>query len=244
MLALTRLRAAGAGLGRVAHESVVCGSRGMAWKSSGRPTRSDIMSGARRGWSIRRQQVPNHVRIPEASWKIVVGDEVVVNYGDQKGQRGKVLEVRHRENRLFVSDVNMQTKNVKATEEKPLGSRMQQPGPIHYSNVQLIDPGTNRMTRVKMKTDENGKRVRVAKSGAKIPYPKLARLIKPTEENSPQSTEAEAVHEVTYAAYDKFMLTFRDHCPPPQPTRGELKRERRAQRELKGERELQPQSVA
>ncbi|KAJ1625463.1 translation protein SH3-like domain-containing protein [Pavlovales sp. CCMP2436] len=236
MLALRRL--ASAGLGRAAHESVVGGSRGLAWKTFGRPRRQDVLSGARRGWNIRRQLVPKYVKIPEGSWKIRVDDEVEVNYGEQKGQRGKVLEVRYLENRLLVTDVNMQTKNLKGTEEKPLGSVMQQPGPIHYSNVQLIDPGTNRVTRIKMMTDETGKRVRVAQSGAIIPYPKLAKLLKPVSENSPQTTAAEDVHLITYKAYDNFMLQYSFtgfHMPEPP----NLKRRRRA---VMAEQQPQPQA--
>jgi ribosomal protein L24 len=45
-------------------------------------------------------------------------------------------------------------------------------GHIHASNVMLVDPQTQRGSRVRIEKDENGRRVRVfAKSGARVPEP-------------------------------------------------------------------------
>lgn len=204
------------------------GWRGLAWKTSGRPTREELMSGSRRGWNIRRQQVPARLRIPSNRWKIVVGDEVevIAELSNDFGKRGKVLEIRPLENRVVVSDVNLQKKNLKATESSEEARTEQRPGPIHYSNVHLIDPETGKPTRAKLCTEitehteaerkegkprKKGKRiVRVAVgTNVKIPYPqKRQAAARPTKEDSPFDTSTSVVHEVTYGRYDQFREQF------------------------------------
>lgn len=204
--------------------------RGLAWKTSSRPTREELMRGSRKGWSIKRQIVPDRVRIPAESWKLVVGDEVEVmlwKYGKHrkgtvegaagdkvqavqaakpKTQRGKVLELRPLENRIVVSGVNLQTKRLKA-QAGGAGTTELRPGPIHYSNALLIDPSTNQPARVELRMKE-GKRVRVAcASKAIVPYPKQAQIRRPNKEDGPRDTEARHVFEVTNPQYAAFMAS-------------------------------------
>ncbi|KAG8470496.1 hypothetical protein KFE25_008917 [Diacronema lutheri] len=159
------------------------------------------MRATRKGWSIRRQLVPERVRIPLDRWKIMPGDEVAVVSEASKdfGKRGKVLEILPLQNRLIVEGIHLQTKILKANEKQV------RPGPIHYSNVHLIDPETDKPTRVKVLLGEDGKRRRVARSNAIIPYPRQPSRKRPTKEDSPQDTAASDVHEVTYRRYDEFM---------------------------------------
>lgn len=195
---------------------VAGGVRGLAWKTSGRPTRAELMSGSRRGWNIRRQLVPAHARIPFDRWKLVVGDTVeVTNKGSEDWmnkdfkKRGTVLEVRPLENRVVVSGINMQTKNLKpGADGKPRVER--KPGPIHYSNVHLIDPETDRPTRVSLRM-ENNKQIRVAaRTKAIIPYPKKPPTPRPTKEDSPFDTSKSEVHSVTYSRYEAFKEKMRE----------------------------------
>lgn len=80
--------------------------------------------------------------------KIKSGDMVLVTNGKDKGKKGKVLQVLPSEWKVVVEGVNQMTKNVRARREKDEGQRVQFNGPIHLSNVMLIDPKSNQPTRV------------------------------------------------------------------------------------------------
>lgn len=100
--------------------------------------------------------------------RIKVDDEVVVIAGNDKGVRGKVLRVIPQKNRIVVAGVNMVKKHQRP---RPTGGRGGQTqggiiefeAPIDASNVMLIDPKTNKPTRVGVRRDENGRRIRYAK---------------------------------------------------------------------------------
>jgi len=85
--------------------------------------------------------VKRHVE-PIPKWRIVTGDTVFVNTGRDRGTIGKVKKVLRRKNRLVVEGVNFQNKRMRATQEGSPGGIIQVEGPIHYSNVNLIDPST------------------------------------------------------------------------------------------------------
>ena len=93
--------------------------------------------------------------------KIRTGDQVLVLAGKDKGKKGKVLQVFPVQQRVVVEGVNQMTKNVRARKEKETGQRVQFNGPIHLSNVMLIDPKSGKPTRVGM-TMVGDKKVRVA----------------------------------------------------------------------------------
>jgi large subunit ribosomal protein L24 len=93
--------------------------------------------------------------------KIKTGDQVLVLAGKDKGKKGKVLQVFPVQQRVVVEGVNQMTKNVRARKEKETGQRVQFNGPIHLSNVMLIDPKSGKPTRVGA-TMVGDKKVRVA----------------------------------------------------------------------------------
>lgn len=80
--------------------------------------------------------------------RIKTGDQVLVLSGKDKGKKGKVLQVFPQQQRVVVEGVNQMTKNVRARRQKETGQRVQFNGPIHLSNVMLIDPKSGRPTRV------------------------------------------------------------------------------------------------
>ncbi len=82
------------------------------------------------------------------SLRIKTGDNVLVLAGKDKGKKGKVLQVFPEQLRVVVEGVNQMTKNVRARQEKETGQRVQFNGPIHLSNVMLIDPKSGKPTRV------------------------------------------------------------------------------------------------
>ena len=96
-------------------------------------------------------------------------DTVEVISGDDKGKRGRVLSVLPREGKILVEGINRVYKHMKASRRNPQGGRLSKEMPIDISNVQLIDPGTNRPTRVGVRFLADGSKERFAKkSGASL----------------------------------------------------------------------------
>jgi large subunit ribosomal protein L24 len=99
--------------------------------------------------------------------RIRTGDTVVVIRGEDKGKRGKVSRVLPDRDMVVVEGVNSVKRHLKATTQRA-GGILEVEAPIQASKVMLVDPTSGKPTRVKFKT-EDGKKVRVAKSGAVIP---------------------------------------------------------------------------
>jgi large subunit ribosomal protein L24 len=101
------------------------------------------------------------------SARVKKGDTVYVISGKDKGKTGTVIQVLPETDRVLVQGINMVTKHQRPTQREPEGKRFQKEAPLHLSKVMPVDPSTGKPTRVKHKT-EDGKKVRVAKSGAVI----------------------------------------------------------------------------
>ena len=101
--------------------------------------------------------------------KIKTGDLVVVISGGEKGKKGKVIKTFPSENRVIVEGVNVVKKHVKPNQNNTKGSIVEKPNKIHVSNVALVDPKTNKPTRVGYKVGKDNKKIRVSKkSGTEI----------------------------------------------------------------------------
>ena len=106
--------------------------------------------------------------------KVKKGDTVRVITGKDKGKTGTILHVEPKKNRVFVEGMNIQKRHQRprsirdAQRAGDVGGVIEKEGPIHISNVMLLDPKTNDPTRVSIKR-EDGLRKRVAKrSGEEI----------------------------------------------------------------------------
>ena len=100
--------------------------------------------------------------------RIKKGDTVYVNAGNDKGKTGKVLEVIREKDRVVVEGINMVSKHTKPNAKTPQGGIIKQEAGMHISNVNLIDPASNKPTRVGYKMVD-GKKVRYAKkSGEEV----------------------------------------------------------------------------
>ena len=96
------------------------------------------------------------------------GDTVYVNAGNDKGKTGKVLSVDPSKDRVIVEGINLVSKHTKPNSKQPQGGIIKQEAGIHVSNLQLIDPQSNKPTRVGYKFDGD-KKIRYAKkSGEEI----------------------------------------------------------------------------
>lgn len=107
-------------------------------------------------------------------------DTVMVLAGDDKGKRGKVLRVFRKEGKVLVEGVNKVYKHLKPSRRNPQGGRLSKEMPVDVSNVALIDPVTNRPTRLGVRYLPDGTKELYAKrSGTRIralskPNPKYA----------------------------------------------------------------------
>jgi large subunit ribosomal protein L24 len=96
------------------------------------------------------------------------GDTVVVIAGKERGKRGKVLRVIPEKNRVVVERINMIKKHQRPTQKLRQGGIIEREGPIHISNVMLVDPATDTPTRIGMRVLSDGKKVRVARKSGEV----------------------------------------------------------------------------
>ena len=102
------------------------------------------------------------------NFHIKKGDLVYVNAGVDKGKQGKVLEMFPEQERAIVEGINMVSKHTKPNAKNPQGGIIKKEAPIHISNLNVVDPSTNKPTRVGRKLNDKGKLVRYAKKSGEI----------------------------------------------------------------------------
>lgn len=107
-------------------------------------------------------------------------DVVEVITGDDKGTRGKVLKILRDKGQVVVEGVNRVYRHLRPSKRNPQGGRLSKEMPVDASNVMLIDPSTNKPTRVGVRYLPDGsKELYAKKSKTRIrmlskPNPKYA----------------------------------------------------------------------
>ncbi|MFZ2113922.1 MAG: 50S ribosomal protein L24 [Solirubrobacteraceae bacterium] len=106
--------------------------------------------------------------------KVRSGDEVQVMAGKDRGKSGRILRVELANERVYVEGLNMVKRHMRPQQVadtqrgQTVGGVIEREGPIHVSNVMLLDPKDHKPTRVGVER-EDGKRYRVAKrSGTRL----------------------------------------------------------------------------
>ena len=100
--------------------------------------------------------------------KIRRDDEVVVISGKDRGKTGRVLRVDPKKSKVYVEGLNIVKRHQRpqqvpnAQRAETVGGVIEKEGPIHISNVMLVDPKDKKPTRIGI-TREEGQRMRVAK---------------------------------------------------------------------------------
>jgi large subunit ribosomal protein L24 len=101
-------------------------------------------------------------------------DTVKVMSGKDRGKTGRVLRTDPKRDRVYVEGMNVQKRHTRprslrdTQRSQEVGGIIEAEGPIHVSNVMLVDPKSGDPTRVGVKREE-GRRVRIAKrSGTEI----------------------------------------------------------------------------
>ena len=99
-------------------------------------------------------------------------DTVRVIAGKDRGRTGRVKSVDPKKQRVYVEGINIVKRHIKphtlrdTQRAQEIGGIVEMEGPVHISNVMLVDPASGEPTRVGVKR-EDGKRVRVAKKSGK-----------------------------------------------------------------------------
>ena len=101
------------------------------------------------------------------SSKIKKGDNVMVMTGKDKGKTGEVLSVLPAKERLLVRGVNIVKRHTKPRQTAP-GGIIERENAIHISNVALVDPTSNKATKIGFRILEDGRKVRFSKSSSEI----------------------------------------------------------------------------
>ncbi len=106
--------------------------------------------------------------------RIKTDDEVLVMSGKDRGKKGKVIRVDPKKNKVFVEGLNMVKRHQRpqqvagAQRPEQVGGVIEKEGPIHISNVMLLDPKDGKPTRIGVDI-QDGKRFRVARrSGTRL----------------------------------------------------------------------------
>ena len=98
-------------------------------------------------------------------------DEVIVIAGKDKGKTGRIIRVDPKKERVYVSGLNIVKRHQRPTPGRPNAQVgvIEREGPVHVSNVALLDPKDRKPTRVGTRRTEQGSRMRVTKrSGTEI----------------------------------------------------------------------------
>ncbi len=99
--------------------------------------------------------------------KVRRDDQVLVISGKDRGKSGRVLRVDPKAERVYVEGLNIVKRHQRPRPgSTDPGGVIEKEGPIHISNVMLLDPQDNKPTRVSI-SREDGKRFRVARTSGK-----------------------------------------------------------------------------
>jgi large subunit ribosomal protein L24 len=100
--------------------------------------------------------------------RIRTDDTVQIIGGKDAGKTGRVTRTEPKKQRVYVEGLNLVKRHEKPRmteggKGNQMGGIIEQEGPIHISNVMLLDPKDNKRTRVGVRRDKGGKRERFAR---------------------------------------------------------------------------------
>ena len=135
-----------------------------------------------------------------AKLNIKKGDTVLVITGKDSNKTAEVLECFPAENKVTVKGINVLVKHNKPRSAQDKGGIVKVEGKIPASNVMVVCPTCNKATRVAIKVDEKGNKVRVCKKcGATLDAAKKATAKKATKTAEVKAEEKPAAKKTTKA---------------------------------------------
>ncbi len=99
----------------------------------------------------------------QVRFKVKKGDLIEVVTGRNKGQRGIVQKVLLKDEKLIVDGVNKVIRNVKPSATNPQGGQIEKIHPIHVSNVAIVNPQSDKIEKVGVRVNADGKNERYFK---------------------------------------------------------------------------------
>jgi len=78
-----------------------------------------------------------------ARFHVKKGDQVQVITGNHRGATGKVLQVLPKKEQVLIEGVRLIKRHMRKSQDNPQGSIAEREGPIHVSNVKLIEKADN-----------------------------------------------------------------------------------------------------
>lgn len=90
-------------------------------------------------------------------------DTVQVVAGDDRGKRGRVLEVLRDKDRVIVEGVNYVYRHVRPSQKNPRGGRLEKEMSVAISNVMLVCPRCQKPVRVKKDRSQEGRVRRICR---------------------------------------------------------------------------------
>jgi len=115
-----------------------------------------------------------HERAERHSIQVRKGDNVKVLAGKDAGKSGRVLSINATKNTVVVEHVGIIKRHTRpqqvpgAQRAETIGGVVEKEGPIHVSNVMLIDPKDKKPTRVGISRGEDGRNRVTRRSGTKL----------------------------------------------------------------------------
>ncbi len=103
----------------------------------------------------------------QAKRHVKKGDMVMVIAGDDKGKKGRIVEIITASNRALVEGINIVSRHTKPNAQNQNGGIIKKEAPVHISNLKVMDKAGN-ATRTGRKVNEAGKLVRVSKKSGEI----------------------------------------------------------------------------
>ncbi|MEO7168051.1 MAG: 50S ribosomal protein L24 [Spartobacteria bacterium] len=91
------------------------------------------------------------------------GDNVQVIAGNFRGSTGKILQVLPKKSRVLIEGVRLIKKHLRKSQDNPSGSIAEREGPIHISNVKLVERNEKEPTKKKSKTTKATKEKKTKK---------------------------------------------------------------------------------
>lgn len=95
--------------------------------------------------------------------QIKVDDTVQIMTGDDRGVRGKVLNVNRDTGKIIVEGVNLVYKHVQRSQRNPQGGRLSREMPIQASNALLVCEKCSRASRLGLRYNKDGSKERFCK---------------------------------------------------------------------------------
>ena len=80
------------------------------------------------------------------------GDQVQVVSGNHSGSTGKILAVLPKKQQVLIEGIRLIKKHTKKSQDSPQGGIIEREGPIHVSNVKLIEVTEKKSKATKTKS--------------------------------------------------------------------------------------------